>query len=122
MLISPTAGYIDPKNNFQFCYETTDPKKQYNYLSGWCLAGKKLTFSTLNISRENGSDAPQIFDERFFCFFEDVDLSFRSKKIGIKSHIIELPIVHFGHISSAQLNTAKLYRDAHKVFVNKWKR
>ena len=119
-LIGPTGGMIDIKNNFQFLYETNDKNKPFNYMSGWCLAANKRTWSKLTLPRE---DDPiiQVFDEDFFCFFEDTDLSFRATKQNIKFKLIDIPVVHFGHISSSQLNTSKLYNTSRPIFINKWK-
>jgi GT2 family glycosyltransferase len=121
-LVGPTGGYVDAKNDFKFCYETSDTNKPINYMSGWCLAGNKSTFDKLNIPRENNDTRPQIFSEEFFLFYEDSDLGLRATKQGIKFKIIsDFPVVHFGHISSAQLNTAKWYNISRQIFLNKWK-
>ena len=117
MLAGPTGGKVDPKT-FQFLYETNDLKKDINYMSGWCLAGKKRTFNKLIINNYIGP-----FSEEFgIAYFEDTDIGFRSKDLNIKFKLIQIPVIHFGKISSSQLNTNKLYTEARKIFINKWKK
>jgi hypothetical protein len=115
-LVGPTAGYVDPNIDFSFAYETSDLNRKINYMSGWCLAASRTTWDKLV---ENGKGP---FCEDFFCYYEDSDLSFRAKEIGINFQIIEVPLVHFGKISSKQLNISKLYLEAKQVFIQKWKK
>lgn len=115
-LVGPTAGYVDPKNDYQFVYETNDPKKPINYMSGWCLSANKKVFSKFI---EGNSTGP-FNDELFFCFFEDTNMGLMARKLGIKFKIIDIPVVHFGHISAKQLNISKLYNDSRKIFLKKW--
>jgi len=115
-LVGPTGGKVDPKT-FQFLYETNDSKKDINYMSGWCLAGNKRTFNKLIINNYIGP-----FSEEFgIAYFEDTDMGFRSKKLKFKFKLVQIPVIHFGKISSSQLNTNKLYTEARKIFINKWK-
>ena len=121
-LVGPTGGFVDPKNEYKFVYETSDPKKPINYMSGWCIAGNRATWQKLNIPRENNNARPQIFSEEFFLFYEDTDVGLRCQQLGIKFKIIpDFPVVHFGHISSAQLNTSKWYNTSRQIFLKKWK-
>jgi GT2 family glycosyltransferase len=124
-LIGPTGGYVDPSNNFQFVYETTDSNKKINYMSGWCLAASRAVWSKLWIPRNEtyaGKGPPaQIFSEEFgLAYFEDTDLGFRAKKLKIDFKLIDIPVMHFGKISSGQLNTNALYSKARQIFINKW--
>lgn len=115
-LVSPSGGMVDPKNNFQFLYETNSPNKQINYMSGWCLAARKKTFDKLIINNYLGP-----FSEEFgIAYFEDTDLGFRASRLGIEFKLVDIPVVHFGKISSSQINTYKLYSDARKIFISKW--
>lgn len=116
-VVSPTAGFVDPKNNFQFCYETQDTTKKFNYLSGWCISARRETWEKLKLE---GCGGP--FDSKsFFCYFEDSDLGFRATSLDIPLKLIRLPVQHIGKISSSQLNTLKLYTESRKIFINKWK-
>lgn len=62
----------------------------------------------------------QVFSEEFFCYFEDTDLSFRARELQIPFKVVDIPVVHFGRISSNQLNTQQLYTSAKQIFFNKW--
>lgn len=114
-LIGPTGGLVDEKNGFQFVYETNDSNKKINYMSGWCLAAKKDIFNKLIIKDYTGP-----FSEEFGFYFEDTDLSFRATQQNIQFKIIDLPLTHFGKISSRQLNTYALYSKAREIFIKKW--
>jgi GT2 family glycosyltransferase len=115
-LAGPTGGYVDPKNEFNFKYETNDKNKEINYMSGWCLAGNRNTWDRLHINDYQGP-----FSEEYGkAYFEDTDLSFRATQMGIVFELVDIPVIHFGKISSKQLNTAKLYNEAKKIFNKKW--
>lgn len=117
-ILSPTGGFVDPKRDFQFCYET-DGNKKFNYLSGWMLAGTKNTFSKLI---ENNNDGP-FRSDLYFAFFEDTHLSFRANDIGIPMKIVpNNSVSHFGHVTSKLLNTSKLYSASRKKFIETWKK
>ena len=115
-LVGPTGGKVDITNDFQFCYETNDPTKEINYLSGWCMAGKKSVWAKLDTTNDG-----DIFDVAFFCYFEDTDLSFRAKLLKIDLSIVNIPVVHFGKVSSKQLNVFDLYTKARVIFSKRWK-
>ena len=116
-LVGPTMGQLDA--NLNFVQEANKILGGKSYMSGWCLAGTKEIFDKLNVAKDN--EQAQIFSEEFFCYFEDTDLSFRAKQLGIEFKVVDVPVVHFGKVSSNQLNTNKLYSDARRIFVNKWK-
>lgn len=113
-LVGPTMGQLD--NNLSFVKEANRVLPGKSYLSGWCIASSKNIWKKLDVSGNN-----EIFSEEFFCYFEDTDLSFRAKKLEIPLHVIDVPVVHFGKISSKQLNSAMLYQNARSIFVSKWK-
>jgi GT2 family glycosyltransferase len=117
-LVGPTGGFVDPKNGFKFCYETNDPNKLINYMSGWALASNRETWMKLNTSSDDNIIKP--FSEEYFLYFEDTDLGFRSQKIGIKFKLVDIPVVHFGKVSSSQVNTAKWYNASRNIFLSKW--
>src|SRR5579885_1358649 len=114
-LVGPTMGELD--KDFNFVRETNKQLiNKYSYLSGWCLAGSKTIFNKLKINNYVGP-----LSEEFFCYFEYSDLGFRSHQQKIPLNIVEIPVVHFGKVSSKQLNTGQLYLNAQKIFRNKWK-
>jgi GT2 family glycosyltransferase len=116
-LVGPTMGQLDSELNF--VKESNSVLNGNSYMSGWCLVSSKSNFDKLNIKRKD-SDLPQIFSEEFFCYFEDTDLSFRARQLNIKMNVVSIPVVHFGKISSKQLNTYQLYSKAKVIFYNKW--
>lgn len=116
-LISPTGGFIDPKKEFQFAYETEGDKK-FNYLSGWMLSGSKKILSSL----VEGENEGPFRGDLYFAFFEDGHISFRAKQIGIPLTILSNGAVsHFGHITAKSLNMSRMYSDSRKQFLNQWK-
>lgn len=112
MLVGPTGGMVD--DNFNFLYETNDSKKKINYMSGWCLSAFRNTFNKLRMG-----DGP-FSDEFGLAYFEDTDLGFRASRAGIGFKLVDIPVVHFGRISSNQINTHKLYSEARAIFTKKW--
>lgn len=117
-LVGPTMGQLD--NNLNFVQEANKILSGNSYMSGWCLASSKEVWSKLAIPRNN-NDIQQIFSEEFgLAYFEDTDLSFRARKLGIEFQVVDIPVVHFGRQSSKQINTALLYQNAREIFVKKW--
>lgn len=112
-IVGPTMGQLD--DNLNFVQEADKLLSGKSYMSGWCLASSKEIWSKLDIS---GTE--EIFSEDFFCYFEDTDLSFRARELGIPMQIIQVPVVHFGKVSSKQLNTHALYSKARASFIKKW--
>jgi len=115
-IIGPTGGFVDPKKDYAFVYETCDPKMNVNYMSGWCLAAKKNVWNNLILENRNGP-----FDNiTFKLYFEDTDLSFRATKNNIKFIIYKLPITHIGRQTSKNLNISKYYLESKNKFCKKW--
>lgn len=112
-LCGPTFGLLDKK--LEFVQESDQKLNGNSYLSGWCLAGSKNHFNQLILPKHVGP-----FCEDTFCYFEDTDLSFRARKQNINLDCVSVPVVHFGKVSSSQLNTSKLYSEARKIFHKKW--
>ena len=127
-LVGPTMGQLD--KDFNFVKEANQYLTGNSYMSGWCLASSKEIWNKLEILRAEPENAdelpvphiPQIFDERYFCYFEDTDIGMRCRQMNIEMKVIEVPVVHFGKQSSQQLNVHKLYTESKKIFINKWKR
>lgn len=113
-IVGPTMGQLD--NHFNFIREAHAELTGTNiYMSGWCLAASKKTLDKL---REKDYIGP--FSEDFFCYFEDTNLSFLANRLHIPFKVVSIPVVHFGKISSKQLNTYDLYVKAKKIFTDKW--
>jgi GT2 family glycosyltransferase len=127
-LCGPTMGQLD--NDLNFVQEANRVLAGKSYLSGWCIASSKSIWNKLDLPRKIPNDMiitdchmPQIFSEEFgIAYFEDTDLSFRAKKLGIPLEVVDVPVVHFGKQTSSQLNTYQLYKSAREIFVNKWQK
>ena len=128
-LVGPTMGQLDKQ--FNFVQEANKLLDGNSYMSGWCLAASKDIWHKLEVNRHPGmivtdaynllTDSPQIFSEEFgLAYFEDTDLGFRARKLGIPFKVVDVPVVHFGKQTSKQLNTHKLYTVARQIFVKKW--
>jgi len=123
-ICGPTMGLLN--DNLDFVTEANRKLPGKSYLSGWCIASSKNIWDKLDFPRPQSGiitdcHCPQIFSEEFgIAYFEDTDLSFRAKKLGIPLEVISVPIVHFGKQTSSQLNTYQLYKSAREIFVNKW--
>ncbi|HET8793581.1 MAG TPA: glycosyltransferase [Nitrososphaeraceae archaeon] len=128
-LVGPTMGQLD--NNLNFVQEANKVLSGKSYMSGWCLAASKEIWNKLSIDRHPGTilavdqiqpcDGAQVFSEEFgLAYFEDVDLSFRARKLNIPFQVVEIPVVHFGKTTSKTLNVPKLYNHARNIFIKKW--
>jgi GT2 family glycosyltransferase len=115
-LVGPTMGQLD--NDLNFVKEANQQLTGNSYLGGWCIAANCDVWSKLSVG--NPKDQ-QIWNEEFPFYFNDTDLSFRARKLGISLTCITLPdIVHFGKVSAAQINITQLYKEGRKIFVEKW--
>lgn len=113
-LVGPTMGQLDHNLNFVREANTVLPGK--SYMSGWCVASSKEVWEKLIIESYEGP-----FSEEFgLAYFEDTDLGFRAQMQGTLVKVVDIPVVHFGRQTSAQLNTQKLYTQAREIFVKKW--
>src|SRR3972149_6164646 len=104
-IVGPTMGLLD--HNFNFIKEDNKELSGNSYLTGWCIASSRENWKKLDINGNN-----QIFDEQFPMYFNDTDLGFRCKKLNIPMKVVDVPIVHFGKISTSQLNIPQLYTQA----------
>ena len=116
VIVGPTGGYV---NNGNFVYETNNHNRAYNYISGWCLAAYTSTFELL---KNNTPDSPVgPFIEKFGTYFEDTYMGYLCNRLDVKMEIVQCDIVHFGKITSSQLNTYALYSKAKELFLKEVK-
>lgn len=116
-LVGPTGGYVDPKNDFAFAYETNSSEKPVNYMSGWCLTASRETWNKLTLPEQFGP-----FDAKtFFVYFEDTDLGFRASRNGVPFVFCECPLIHIGKQTSKKLNISKMFLESKEKFLRKWK-
>lgn len=52
--------------------------------------------------RREALDESGLFDERFFMYGEDIDLSYRIKKAGYRNYFLPIPMLHYKGESSKQ--------------------
>jgi O-antigen biosynthesis protein len=115
-LVGPTMGQLD--RDFNFIQEDNKELGGNSYMSGWCIASSKKIWDRLIINNSLGP-----FSEEFgLAYWEDTDASWRARQLSIPFKVVTIPVVHFGKQSSSQLNVHKLYTEARKIFVKKWKR
>lgn len=113
-LVSPNGGLID--NLCNFITETTKIVDGNFYLSGWCLASSKANFDKLLINSYVGP-----FSEEFgIAYFEDTDLSFRATELKMQFKVVDVPVKHFGKMTSKKVGLSSLYVPAQKIFKDKW--
>jgi len=113
-IVGTQGGLLD--GEFNFVTEGTGlPRGPLWYMSGWCMCGSKETFDKLIL---NNYDGP--WNELFFAYFEDGDLSFRAKELGIEFREIKIPVHHFGRMTGRQLNLQDMYLKSRALFVKEW--
>ena len=126
-LIATQGGLLDGQFNFvRETFELLD--EEYYYLSGWCLAGSKKTFDKLILNHFSDDKTDEIkegrawgpWNEHFFAYFEDPDLTWRAKELGIDLKLIKVPIHHFGRMTGKNLNISKLYTSSREIFKKLW--
>lgn len=86
--------------------------KNTPYLNGWFVAGTKATFDAL---AEKGN----VWDENFFLYFEDVELSARTVHRGYQLKEINLQIKHLGSKSSGRTDIAAYTKKSLTYFTHK---
>lgn len=114
-IIGPTMGLLD--NNLNFVKSANTYLNGNSYISGWCIASSKKHWNKLDIDG-NG----QIFNEKYPFYFNDTELSFRARKLGIPLKVVPVPVVHFGKISTNSPKVSKLYIDGRKIFIGEWQK
>lgn len=116
-LVGPTGGFVDPKNDFAFVYETDDIHKKINYMSGWCIIATRNTWEKLTLLGNKGP-----FDYNlYFVYFEDTDLGFRAAKLGMKFRLKPVPLFHVGRQTSKLINMSSMYLESKEKFIKRWK-
>lgn len=116
-IVGPTIGVLNSELAFVEERESwpKTARKQYCYMSGWNITALKTTWEKLVVKR-----GP--FDEVFGkAYFEDTDLGLRSVGLGIPSKLVEVPVTHFGKMTSRNMNVGFLYGNARTIFLEMWK-
>lgn len=115
-IVGPTMGLLD--NQLNFVKEANQQLEGKSYLGGWCIGAKRETWEKMRIG-----ETDQIWNEDFPFYFNDTDLSFRARILGIPLICETMSdVVHFGKISAQQINIPKLYKEGRAVFLKQWGR
>lgn len=122
------GGVLD--SSFNFVREGFGlPQTKYWYMSGWCLVAKQDTFSKLildhyydekNKSIVDGK-APGPWNEKFFLYYEDGDLTWRAKELGLK--IVEQKnddVTHIGRVTGKKHNSFVFLKRSKRIFNKIW--
>lgn len=113
-LTSANGGVLD--NQFNFMRETNKMCDDRNfYLSGWCLAASRNVFDRLILGTDTGP-----WNEVFFAYFEDDDLTWRAVECGIPLKIVNVPVTHFGKMTSCKLNLPAMYKKSQTILKELW--
>ncbi len=113
-IVGPTMGQVD--NKFNFIKEANHILLGNSYVSGWCIASSRNIWEKL---KEEGAIGP--WAPYYFAYFEDTHMGFMCRKLGIPMLTVDVPIVHFGKVSSKQLNTYALYSKSKEIFSKIWR-
>jgi len=126
-IVGTQGGLLDDELNF-----VTEgmglPQTNLWYMSGWCMCGSKETFDRLKLNHYRDFSTGKMcngmslgpWNELFFAYFEDDDLSFRAKKLGIKFKEVKIPVHHFGRMTGRQLDLQKMYIESRELFRQEW--
>lgn len=115
-IVGPTVGVLDDNLNF-VCEAIKWPTKGHGYLSGWNITASVKVWSHLILDGEIGP-----FSSEFgLAYFEDTDLGFRAKKMGIRCSVVPVPVKHYGKVTSKKVGLSELYQHAKPIFLKKWK-
>lgn len=126
-LVAANGGILD--RDFNFIRETPNIIEDNRfYLSGWCIAASRNTFDRLILNHYSHDVTDVItsgrawgpWNEKFFAYFEDDDLSWRAKELSIPFSIIDVPIVHFGRMTSRKLDLSSIYKTSKATAIELW--
>lgn len=113
-LVGAQLGYFD--ENYKLIPQSNIEMIRHKCIYGWCLASSKENFN--KIQEKPG----EVFCEDYFAYFEDFHLSLRAEQLGIPLFFERVPLKHFGRTTSKHSPGQMLYANAHKVFLQKWKK
>lgn len=87
------------------CHATTAPHQDLDYIVGTSM------FTSSHVFREIG-----LFDELFFFYWEDVDISYRAKRRGFHLEAVgESVVAHYGGASTKNQNGQSLFSDLYSI-------
>lgn len=113
-LVSANGGLLNA--DFRFIRETNSVvDNKFFYLSGWCMAGSRKVFDKLIMEPSKGP-----WNEKFFAYYEDDDLSWRAQELGINLKVVSVPVIHFGRMTSKKLGLGEIFEQSYNVFKDLW--
>lgn len=113
-LVSANGGLLNA--DFRFIRETNSyVENKFFYLSGWCLAASRKVFDQLILESAQGP-----WNEKFFAYYEDDDLSWRAQELGISLKVTPVPVIHFGRMTSKKLGLGDIFEKSYNTFVDLW--
>ena len=127
-LVGPTVGVLDQNLKF-LCEATKLASKGFNYMSGWNVTAKKETWRKLQETALGGEVVPGSRTDAlgpFSCefgraYFEDTDMGLRALQQGIPMVVVpNVPVRHFGKMTTKKIGVSKHYAAAREVFLEKW--
>jgi GT2 family glycosyltransferase len=126
-IVCTQGGLLD--SQFNFVKEGTGlSQTDYWYASGWCLCGSRKLFDRLILNHFSDDKTDEICDgkawgswnEKYFLYFEDGDLTWRAKELGIKFKEVSVPVHHFARVTGRKYNMLHYYRKSRKIFKKEW--
>jgi len=113
-LVGPTVGLLDIHLNFVREMNKLPTTGFLFYLSGWNITASVATWNRLILEGDIGP-----FSTKFISYFEDTDLSFRAKELGIELKVVDAPVRHIGRVTGKKV-LSDLYLKSKKTFIEIW--
>lgn len=126
-IVCTQGGVLDKRYNFVKEGKGFEQTELW-YSSGWCLCASKDTFDKLILDQYSHDETDELCDgeawgpwnELFFAYFEDGDLTWRAKELDIDFVEVDIPVHHFGRATGKKLNLNHLYRVSQRKFRKEW--
>jgi GT2 family glycosyltransferase len=113
-MAGPTVGWLNEQ--FGFIREaSTFPTTGYSYMSGWNLTASAETWKRLILEGDIGP-----FSTKFKSYFEDTDMSFRARQLGIEFKVVDVPVRHIGRVTGTKVGLPELYKESKAIFLGLW--
>lgn len=120
-LVGTCGGLLN--KDFEFVKEAIGlSQSKFWYVSGWFLGGSRDTFDRLILTDSNNNKYCGPWNEEYFLYFEDVDLTWRAKELGIPIKEIKVPIYHFSRKTGKKYNMFGYYKISKRTLKKQWKR
>lgn len=127
-IVCTGGGELDKK--FGFVREGKDlPHNDYWYMSGWCVGARREVFEKLILNHYSDDKTDEMvegqawgpWNEKFFLYFEDGDLTWRAKELMIPIKEVSIPVTHIKRATGKRYNMFGWYEKSRKIFIDEWK-